>query len=89
MLNESWGQFPEKMRARNYRLGVLNGWFAAPAEEHSRYLGAMNTFIGMLAFAPFLGGVLADALGYRAVFLGALVFVAASWVAVGRLERRT
>ncbi|RIH85133.1 hypothetical protein Mterra_01788 [Calidithermus terrae] len=48
----------------------------------------MNTFVGLLAFAPFLGGVLADALGYRAVFLGAMVFVGASWVAVGRLGRR-
>lgn len=48
----------------NYMLNL------APASERSHYLSTMNTFIGLLAFTPFLGGLMADWLGYRAVFGG-------------------
>lgn len=65
----------------NYMLNL------APQSERSHYIGTMNTFIGLLAFSPLLGGLLADGLGYRTVFGGALLFLMLSWVAVGKLER--
>lgn len=65
----------------NYMLGL------APVAERSRYIGIMNTCIGLLSFSPFLGGLLADALGYRPVFVGAFILLFLSWLAVGRLER--
>ncbi len=52
----------------------------APPLARSRYIGTLNTLVGAALFAPVLGGVLADTLGYRPVFaLGALLYAAAWW----------
>jgi MFS family permease len=41
----------------------------APPEARSSYIGLLNTLTGILAFAPILGGLVADLLGFPALFL--------------------
>lgn len=67
--------------AQGFNLGNTNHLLnLAPPFARSRYIGTLNTLVGAALFAPVLGGVLADALGYRPVFaLGALLYAAAWW----------
>ena len=74
--------------AQGFNLGHTNHLLnIAPPESRSRYIGSLNTLVGMALFAPVLGGVLADHFSYRLVFwLSALLF-AAAWWQCGKLRR--
>jgi len=65
----------------NYLLAI------APADARSRYIGVLNTLVGLASFAPVLGGRLADALGYTPVFGAGVGLYALSWLLAGRLKR--
>ena len=74
--------------AQGFNLGHTNHLLnIAPPQQRSRYIGSLNTLVGLALFAPVLGGVLADRLGYRVVFfLSAALFVVA-WQLCGKLRR--
>jgi len=71
--------------AQGFNLGHTNHLLnIAPPAQRSRYIGSLNTLVGMALFAPVLGGLLADHVGYRAVFLtSAALFAAAWWMCTG------
>lgn len=73
---------------QGFNLGHTNHLLnLAPAHSRSRYIGTLNTLVGLALFAPVLGGVIADGAGYGAVFgLSALLF-AAAWLLCGKLRR--
>ncbi len=65
----------------NYLLGIV------PNNFRGRYIGIANTLVGVAVFTPVLGGFLADASGYTAVFaVGALLY-ALTWWRAGTLRR--
>jgi predicted MFS family arabinose efflux permease len=65
----------------NHILGV------AKAEARGRYIGTVNTLVGIAVFMPVLGGKLADAFNYQVVFvIGALAYVG-TWFLAGKLRR--
>ncbi|WP_034384496.1 MFS transporter [Deinococcus sp. YIM 77859] len=73
---------------QGFNLGHTNHLLnLAPPEARSRYIGTLNTLVGMALFAPVLGGLLADAAGYRAVFLLSAALFAAAWWQCGKLRR--
>jgi MFS family permease len=60
----------------NYLLGV------APAEARGRYIGTINTLVGVALFMSVPAGRLADWVGYQPVFaLGACLYGVAWWLA--------
>jgi predicted MFS family arabinose efflux permease len=65
----------------NYILGIL------PSGSRGRYIGIANTLIGVAVFTPVLGGFLADAQGYNAVFIVGAVLYALTWLRAGTLRR--
>ena len=73
---------------QGFNLGHTNHLLnIAPPHSRSRYIGTLNTLVGLALFAPVLGGVIADHAGYGAVFgLSALLF-AAAWLRCGKLRR--
>ncbi|ULH16255.1 MFS transporter [Deinococcus sp. KNUC1210] len=68
--------------AQGFNLGHTNHLLnIAPPEQRSRYIGSLNTLVGGALFAPVVGGLLADHLGYQVVFvLSALLFALAWWL---------
>jgi predicted MFS family arabinose efflux permease len=64
----------------NYLLGV------APSEARGRYIGTINTMVGVALFMSVPAGRLVDTLGYQPVFaLGAGLY-ALAWFLAGRLK---
>lgn len=59
----------------------------APAEARSRYIGTLNTLVGVALFVPVIGGVIADLTSYRWVFGISVVLFAAAWYQCGFLRR--
>ncbi|GMA16973.1 MFS transporter [Deinococcus metallilatus] len=73
---------------QGFNLGHTNHLLnLAPADARSRYIGTLNTLVGAALFAPVLGGLLADAAGYRVVFVLSAVLFAAAWWQCGKLRR--
>lgn len=73
---------------QGFNLGHTNHLLnLAPPDARSRYIGTLNTLVGMALFAPVLGGLLADAAGYSAVFVLSTVLFAAAWWQCGKLRR--
>lgn len=64
----------------NHMLGI------APTETRGRYIGLVHTLLGVAAFAPVVGGRLADAVGYAPVFALGSSLYAAAWLVAGRLR---
>jgi Na+/melibiose symporter-like transporter len=59
----------------------------APVEARGRYIGTVNTLVGVAVFTPIIGGWIADTSGYTTVFaIGAVLYLIA-YVRAGRLER--
>ncbi|BDP41400.1 MFS transporter [Deinococcus aetherius] len=74
--------------AQGFNLGHTNHLLnISPPEHRSRYIGTLNTLVGTALFAPVVGGVIADGLGYRTVFGLAAVLFAAAWWQCGKLRR--
>ncbi|SMB93047.1 MFS transporter [Deinococcus hopiensis] len=74
--------------AQGFGLGHTNHLLnLAPPGARSRYIGTLNTLVGGALFAPVIGGLLADAAGYRAVFLLSAALFAAAWWRCGKLRR--
>lgn len=74
--------------AQGFNLGHTNHLLnLAPAAARGRYIGTLNTLVGAALFAPVVGGLLADTLGYRAVFALSAVLYAAAWWRAGTLRR--
>ena len=73
---------------QGFNLGHTNHLLnIAPAHARSRYIGTLNTLVGLALFTPVLGGLVADAAGYGPVFVLSAVFSAAAWWQCGRLRR--
>lgn len=73
---------------QGFNLGHTNHLLnIAPPDARSRYIGTLNTLVGAALFAPVAGGLLADAAGYRAVFVLSALLFAAAWWQCGRLRR--
>lgn len=74
--------------AQGFNLGHTNHLLnISPPHSRSRYIGTLNTLVGLALFAPVLGGVIADKLGYDAVFWLAAGLFALAWWWCGRLRR--
>ncbi|WP_027482183.1 MFS transporter [Deinococcus pimensis] len=74
--------------AQGFNLGHTNHLLnLAPPDRRGRYIGTLNTLVGLALFAPVLGGFLADVAGYRAVFVISIVLYALAWWRCGRLRR--
>ena len=65
----------------NYLLGII------PGHSRGRFIGIANTLVGVAVFTPVLGGFLADAQGYNAVFFVGAVLYALTWWRAGTLRR--
>lgn len=65
----------------NYLLGII------PTHSRGRFIGIANTLVGVAVFTPVLGGFLADARGYSAVFVVGAVLYALTWWRAGTLRR--
>ena len=64
----------------NYLLAV------AKPEARGRYIGTLNTLVGIAMFASVIGGRLADWLDYRPVFALGAVLYGLAWLLAGRLK---
>jgi predicted MFS family arabinose efflux permease len=65
----------------NHILGV------AKPEARGRYIGTVNTLVGIAVFMPLIGGKIADAINYQTVFaIGALAY-AGAWFLASKLRR--
>ncbi|WP_019584803.1 MFS transporter [Deinococcus apachensis] len=74
--------------AQGFNLGHTNHLLnLAPPDARSRYIGTLNTLVGAALFAPVLGGLLADAAGYRLLFGLSIALFAAAWWQCGKLRR--
>ncbi|MBN2084173.1 MAG: MFS transporter [Anaerolineales bacterium] len=60
----------------------------APQGQRPVYVGLTNTIVGVIVLFPFIGGALADAWGYRVVFLIAAAGIAAGWFTGASLPSR-
>jgi MFS family permease len=58
----------------------------APAEERATYIGFLNLILGIVIFVPVLGGVLADVVGFRALFFLSLVVSGMALLATARMS---
>ncbi len=74
--------------AQGFNLGHTNHLLnISPPHSRSRYIGTLNTLVGLALFAPVLGGFIADQAGYGAVFLLASALYALAWWRCGKLRR--
>jgi hypothetical protein len=74
--------------AQGFNLGHTNHLLnISPPPSRSRYIGTLNTLVGLALFAPVLGGFIADQVGYSAVFVLSAALFAAAWVRCGKLRR--
>lgn len=74
--------------SQGFNLGNTNHLLnIAPPESRSRYIGLLNTLVGIAMFAPVLGGLLADLTSYRAVFVVAAALYLLAWFLCGSLRR--
>lgn len=58
----------------------------APDHERAAYVGLVNTFLGVVAFVPVIGGTLVDAFGFQFLFLVAFLITLAGVLASGALH---
>ncbi len=58
----------------------------APDEERAAYVGLVNTFLGVVAFVPVIGGKLVDSFGFQFLFLVAFMITLAGVLASGALH---
>lgn len=74
--------------AQGFNLGHTNYLLnLAPDHARSRYIGTLNTLIAPALLFPALGGLLADWLGYAAVFTASIMLGLAAWIVGGQLKR--
>nr|WP_281376967.1 MFS transporter [Deinobacterium chartae] len=73
---------------QGFNLGHTNHLLnIAPTHARSRYIGVLNTLVGLALFAPVIGGLLADAAGYNVVFLLSSGLFCAAWFLAMKLRR--
>ena len=58
----------------------------APDRERAAYVGLINTFLGVVAFVPVIGGTLVDAFGFQFLFLIAFLITLIGVMASGALH---
>jgi MFS family permease len=58
----------------------------APDNERAAYVGLINTFLGVVAFVPVIGGTLVDAFGFQFLFLIAFLITLIGVMASGALH---
>lgn len=74
--------------AQGFNLGNTNHLLnISPAHSRSRYIGTLNTLVGVALFAPALGGMIADKVSYEAVFICAAGLYLLAWFLCGYLRR--
>ena len=62
---------------------------AVPEDQRARHIGDLNALGGLIAFpAPFIGGVLFDALGFDAPMLTSLILVAITLLVLITIKKR-
>jgi MFS family permease len=61
----------------------------APRAELPTYVGFLNTVLGVVIFVPVLGGLLADFVGYRALFALSLLLALSAFFSVRTMSGRT
>ncbi|WP_261664322.1 MFS transporter [Deinococcus sp. Marseille-Q6407] len=59
----------------------------SPPESRGRYIGTLNTLVGVALFAPVLGGLAADRWGYLPLFVSSVLLYSLAWWACGQLRR--
>ena len=58
----------------------------APDQDRAAYVGLVNTFLGVVAFVPVIGGKLVDSFGFQFLFLVAFMITLAGVLASGALH---
>jgi MFS family permease len=58
----------------------------APASDRAIYIGLTNSILGVALLSTALGGVLVDWIGLAGVFVFALMCLAGSFIAIGRMR---
>ncbi|HEX8230447.1 MAG TPA: MFS transporter [Chloroflexia bacterium] len=61
----------------------------APRAELSTYVGFLNTVLGVVIFVPVLGGLLADLVGYQALFALSMLLALSAFFAVRNMSSRS
>lgn len=73
---------------QGFNLGHTNHLLnIAPAEARSRYIGTLNTIVGLALFTPVIGGLIADRAGYVPVFVLSIILCGVAWWQTGKLRR--
>ncbi|MDO4263167.1 MAG: MFS transporter [Deinococcus sp.] len=73
---------------QGFNLGHTNHLLnISPEGQRSRYIGTLNTLVGVALFAPVLGGLVADQFGYLPLFVSSAVLYTLGWWACGSLRR--
>jgi MFS family permease len=58
----------------------------APPAERATYIGFLNTILGVVIFVPVLGGLLADLLGFEALFVLSLALAGFAMIASWKMS---
>lgn len=61
----------------------------APRAELPTYVGFLNTVLGVVIFVPVLGGLLADLVGYQALFALSMLLALSAFFAVRNMSARS
>lgn len=73
---------------QGFNLGHTNHLLnISPEGQRSRYIGTLNTLVGVALFAPVLGGLVADRWGYTPLFVGSALLYLLAWQACSFLRR--
>jgi MFS family permease len=60
----------------------------APRAELSTYVGFLNTVLGVVIFVPVLGGLLADLVGYEALFALSMLLALSAFFSVRNMSSK-
>lgn len=61
----------------------------APRSELATYVGFLNTVLGVVIFVPVLGGLLADLVGYQALFALSMLLALSAFFAIRNMSSRS
>ncbi len=98
------GMFPSELLFTTFALVFILSGFAlgaariinnnmlltiAPRAELPTYVGFLNTVLGVVIFVPVLGGLLADLVGYQALFALSMLLALSAFLSVRTMSSRS